>query len=110
MQAPFSGNPETAAGWRWDHSYSRLPDIFYTRTRPVPVANPGLFVFNRPLAVSLGLDPERLENAAAIFAGNDIPEGSEPIAQAYAGHQFGHFTNLGDGRAILLGEHITPGG
>jgi serine/tyrosine/threonine adenylyltransferase len=110
MREPFTGNPETATGWRWDHSYARLPEIFFTRARPVPVARPQLAVLNRPLAISLGLDPDVLEKEAGIFAGNEIPEGSEPIAQAYAGHQFGHFTNLGDGRAILLGEHLTPGG
>ncbi|RYD26396.1 MAG: hypothetical protein EOP87_22805, partial [Verrucomicrobiaceae bacterium] len=110
MQASLTGIPETAAGWRWDHSYSRLPEILFTRTNPVPVAKPGLFIFNRPIAVSLGLDPEKLENAPAIFAGNEIPEGASPLAQAYAGHQYGGFTNLGDGRAILLGEHITPDG
>ena len=96
-------------GWRWDHSYARLPEIFFKRTLPVPVSSPDLVVFNRPLAVSLGLNPDVLENSA-IFAGNEIPEGAEPIAQAYAGHQFGHFTSLGDGRAILLGEQITPDG
>ncbi|MES2660220.1 MAG: YdiU family protein [Verrucomicrobiota bacterium] len=108
MQA--SSSAPTKAGWRWDHSYARLPEIFFARTRPVPVADPQLIILNRPLAVKLGLDPELLENAGSIFAGNEIPEGSEPIAQAYAGHQFGHFTNLGDGRAILLGEHLGPGG
>jgi uncharacterized protein YdiU (UPF0061 family) len=103
-------NSNTAAGWRWDHSYVRLPEIYFTRTLPVPVASPGLVILNRPLAVSLGLDPDVLENSAKIFAGSEIPEGSEPLAQAYAGHQFGHFTNLGDGRAILLGEHLAPDG
>lgn len=98
------------AGWKWDHSYARLPDIFFTPTLPTPVAAPGLAIFNRPLAVSLGLDPDVLENQAAIFGGNEIPAGAGPIAQAYAGHQFGGFTNLGDGRAILLGEHLTPSG
>ena len=100
----------TAAGWNWDHTYVRLPELFFSRTRPVPVMEPQLVILNRSLAVSLGLDPEVLENAGNIFAGNEIPEGSEPIAQAYAGHQFGHFTNLGDGRAVLLGEHLAPGG
>src|SRR6478609_1921002 len=110
MHTPLTGSPETAAGWRWDHSYARLPELFFERTSPVSVADPKLVILNRQLAVSLGLDPEALENADAIFAGNKIPEGSEPIAQAYAGHQFGHFTNLGDGRAILLGEHLAPDG
>lgn len=110
MPAPFTRNSESTAGWRWDHSYARLPDIFHAGTLPVSVADPRLVIFNRPLAVSLGLDPEVLENSANIFAGNEIPEGAEPIAQAYAGHQFGNFTNLGDGRAVLLGEHLAPDG
>jgi uncharacterized protein YdiU (UPF0061 family) len=96
-------------GWRWDHSYSKLPDLFFIRTRPVPVIQPRMVVLNRPLASALGLDPDLLEDPA-VFAGNKVPTGAEPIAQAYAGHQFGHFTNLGDGRAILLGEHLTPEG
>ena len=66
-------------------------------------------MFNEPLAADMGLDPAiLLASAAGIFSGNALPPGAEPIAQAYAGHQFGHFTNLGDGRAILLGEHLTP--
>jgi uncharacterized protein YdiU (UPF0061 family) len=104
---------ETAgAGWHFDNSYSRLPESFYARLNPVPVRSPRMAVFNHALAASLGLKPEILadDNGAAIFAGNVIPEGAEPIAQAYAGHQFGHFTILGDGRAILLGEQITPDG
>ena len=107
MPAPDLSHP--SPGWRWDHSYARLPEIFFTHSHPVPVRGPQLVVLNRPLAVSLGLDPELLENAE-IFAGNEIPQGSEPLAQAYAGHQFGNFTNLGDGRAILLGEHLAPDG
>jgi uncharacterized protein YdiU (UPF0061 family) len=103
---------QTPAGWRWDHSYVRLPGLFFTRTLPVPVRQPRLIVLNRALAVSLGLDPDVLESEhyAGIFAGNVVPEGADPIAQAYAGHQFGHFTGLGDGRAILLGEHLSPDG
>ena len=100
------------AGWRWDHSYVRLPELFFVRTRPVAVREPALVIFNHALAASLGLDATKLEreDGAAIFSGNQIPEGAEPIAQAYAGHQFGHFTGLGDGRAILLGEHLAPDG
>ncbi len=97
-------------GWNWDHTYVRLPELLFSRTRPVPVINPRLAILNRPLALSLGLDPDVLENSADIFAGKEIPPGSDPIAQAYAGHQFGGFTNLGDGRAILLGEHLDPAG
>ena len=110
MTSASSHQPSPPAGWRWDHSYARLPEIFFTRTRPTVVTDPQLSLLNRPLAISLGLNPDALENAAAIFVGNEIPPGSEPIAQAYAGHQFGNFTNLGDGRAILLGEHLTPSG
>ena len=82
------------------------------RRRPRRSAEPRLVVFNRPLATALGLDAEALDGpeGAAIFAGNAVPDGGRPIAQAYAGHQFGYFTALGDGRAILLGEQITPSG
>jgi serine/tyrosine/threonine adenylyltransferase len=100
------------AGWRLEHTYAELPRLFHTPATPTPVRQPRLVVFNRPLAAVLGLDSDALEGAtgAAIFAGNELPEGSRPLAQAYAGHQFGHFTALGDGRAILLGEQITPAG
>jgi uncharacterized protein YdiU (UPF0061 family) len=100
------------AGWNFDNSYARLPEAFHTRVNPTPVAAPRLVLFNRPLARSLGLDPEAFAGpaAAAIFAGNQIPNGAEPIAQAYAGHQYGNLTRLGDGRAILLGEQLTPSG
>lgn len=99
------------AGWRFDNSYARLPEALFTHERPTPVRAPGLVVLNAALARELGLDPDVLrDGGAAVFAGNEIPPGAEPIAQAYAGHQFGHFTNLGDGRAILLGEQIAPTG
>jgi uncharacterized protein YdiU (UPF0061 family) len=100
------------SGWRLEHTYTELPELFYSRVAPTPVREPALVAFNRPLAATLGLDADALENeaGAAIFAGNALPEGAEPIAQAYAGHQFGGFTTLGDGRAILLGEQITPAG
>jgi uncharacterized protein YdiU (UPF0061 family) len=102
---------KSAAGWRFDNSYARLPDALFSRVAPVPVIKPGLAVLNESLARDLGLDAGALQEAGAeVFAGNRIPEGAQPIAQAYAGHQFGHFTNLGDGRAVLLGEQITPGG
>lgn len=86
--------------------------MFYECTKPQPTAKPKLVVLNRKLAGALGLDADALvaANAAAVFSGNRIPDGAEPIAQAYAGHQYGHFTGLGDGRAILLGEHLAPGG
>ena len=104
-------NPTIAdAGWRFDNSYLRLPEPLFAPAPPVPVPAPRLVLFNEPLAIELGLDPGILRDAAAVFTGNELPPGAEPIAQAYAGHQFGHFTNLGDGRAILLGEQLTPAG
>jgi uncharacterized protein YdiU (UPF0061 family) len=102
----------TMAGWRLEHTYAELPQLFYSDAAPTTVREPRLVAFNRPLATMLGLELETLERpeGAAIFAGNALPEGGRPIAQAYAGHQYGHFTALGDGRAILLGEQITPSG
>ena len=104
-------NPPNA-GWNFDNSYARLPQAFYARLNPVPVPAPQLVVFNAALARFLGLNPDALkgEEGAAVFSGNRLPEGAEPLAQAYAGHQFGSFTMLGDGRAILLGEQVTPQG
>jgi uncharacterized protein YdiU (UPF0061 family) len=100
------------AGWNFDNSYARLPEALFVRLNPVPVGKPKLVVFNADLARSLGLNPDALknDNGAAVFSGNRIPEGAEPLAQAYAGHQFGSFTMLGDGRAILLGEQVSPQG
>ena len=100
------------SGWRLEHTYANLPQLFYSAAAPAMVREPRLVAFNRPLATSLGLEPDVLDSpeGAAIFAGNTLPEGGRPIAQAYAGHQFGNFTALGDGRAILLGEQITPCG
>jgi serine/tyrosine/threonine adenylyltransferase len=99
-------------GWNFDNSYARLPQTYFTSQKPIPVSSPKLAIFNKPLAASLGLNIQSLqsEEGAAVFAGNKIPEGASPLAQAYAGHQFGHFTMLGDGRAVLLGEQITPSG
>ncbi len=91
--------------WNFHNSYIELPKIFYTKLSPTTVPAPKLVIFNDSLAASLGV-PLQLE----VFAGNEIPEGAEPLAQAYAGHQFGYFTMLGDGRAILLGEQITDSG
>ncbi|MEZ5417405.1 MAG: protein adenylyltransferase SelO family protein [Vicinamibacterales bacterium] len=101
-----------AAGWRLDHTYAALPPLFHARVAPTPVRQPEFVVLNAPLATALGLDPEALESGdgAAVFAGNRLPDGAQPLAQAYAGHQFGFFTGLGDGRAILLGEQVTPDG
>ena len=96
-------------GWNFDNSYSNLPSSFVYEVSPVPVKLPKLIIFNYDLADQLGLDFSTLDKKelAKIFSGNSIPEGAKSIAQAYAGHQFGHFTILGDGRAVLLGEHIS---
>ena len=90
----------------FQHSYSALPSRFYARANPTVVANPQLVVFNKRLAEDLGLEPNVIEReAAAMLSGNQLPDDANPIAIAYAGHQFGSFVpRLGDGRAILLGE------
>ncbi|MDD1500530.1 YdiU family protein [Agrobacterium sp. CNPSo 3708] len=98
---------------RFDNSYTRLPERFTAAVLPTPVKAPQLIAFNRPLAEELGLDVEGMddERLAAIFSGNAVPQGAEPLAMAYAGHQFGNFVpQLGDGRAILLGEVIDAKG
>jgi uncharacterized protein YdiU (UPF0061 family) len=100
------------AGWRLEHSSAQLPGALHVAVAPTRVRAPKLVILNRLLAAGLGLDGEALAGAeaAAIFSGNVLPPGAAPLAQAYAGHQFGHFATLGDGRAILLGEQITPRG
>ena len=100
------------AGWRFDNTYARLATPLHSRVEPTPVQDPRILIVNRGLAAELGLDPDRLDTPAAapLFTGNALPPGAEPIAQAYAGHQYGNLTRLGDGRAILLGEHLTPSG
>jgi uncharacterized protein YdiU (UPF0061 family) len=97
-------------GWRFDNSYARLSNIMMSRLSPAPVKMPKLIALNSKLSKELGLDFSiiKKEHAASMFAGNSLPQGSEPIAQAYAGHQFGYFTMLGDGRAIVMGEHLAP--
>lgn len=102
----------TERGWNFDNSYTRLPKKFFHILNPTPVTSPQLVILNCPLAESLGLNIQELqaEEGIAVLAGNRVPEGANPLAQAYAGHQFGHFTLLGDGRAHLLGEQITPSG
>src|SRR3954462_13957146 len=97
----------------FDNSYAALPDGFFARVAPTPVTSPKLVKLNRPLALHLGLDPDWLASpeGVEILAGKRVPEGADPIAMAYAGHQFGHFVpQLGDGRAILLGEVIDADG
>jgi uncharacterized protein YdiU (UPF0061 family) len=99
--------------FEFDNSYARLPDRLYARLAPTPVAAPELVRLNRPLAGELGLDADQLATAdgVAVLAGNRLPDGAQPLAQAYAGHQFGNFVpQLGDGRAILLGELIDSAG
>ncbi|UHA72138.1 protein adenylyltransferase SelO [Paenibacillus sp. 481] len=103
-------NERIETGWNFDNSYSGLPKLFFSELNPTPVRSPKLIMFNESLAASLGLDAKALQgpDGVAVFAGNEIPEGALPLAQAYAGHQFGYFNMLGDGRALLLGEHISP--
>ncbi|WP_018922712.1 protein adenylyltransferase SelO [Salsuginibacillus kocurii] len=99
-------------GWNFDNSYARLPKLFFESVEPAPVQAPALVIFNHSLADELGLDTKKLASKEGVeqLAGNQLPAGAEPIAQAYAGHQFGNFTMLGDGRAVLLGEQVTPAG
>ena len=97
----------------FDNSYARLPEGFFARVDPTPVPAPELLALNEGLARRLGLDADWLRSTqgVAMLAGNSIPDGAEPIAQAYAGHQFGGFSpQLGDGRAVLLGEVVAPDG
>jgi uncharacterized protein YdiU (UPF0061 family) len=112
LDTPLTDVPASREGWRFDNSFSRLPESFFVRLSPVPVREPRLVLLNRPLCAELGLDAAMLEtdDGVAQLAGNRIAEGAEPLALAYSGHQFGSFTTLGDGRAILLGEQLTPDG
>lgn len=105
-------NKTTLSGWKLENSYAALPKMLFSVLNPTPVRAPAFAVFNTSLAASLGLDVQALQSddGLAVLAGNKIPEGSMPLAQAYAGHQFGYFTMLGDGRALLLGEQMTPQG
>ena len=99
-------------GWNFDNTYALLPPAFYRIQNAALVREPRIVVFNHALANSLGLDAQRLaaDDGKFIFSGNQLPLGAESLAQAYAGHQFGNFTMLGDGRALLLGEHVAPDG
>ena len=96
-------------GWHFDNTYSKLSKTFKEEIKPTPVDNPELIILNEELATDLNLDFSKVDNKdlAKLFSGNLLPEGANTIAQAYAGHQFGHFTMLGDGRAVLLGEHLA---
>src|SRR5689334_23493885 len=107
--APRAYLDDMTVHFPFQNTYAALPDGFFARVVPTPVAAPRLIKLNRPLARQLGLDSDRLESpeGAEILAGKRVPNGAEPIAMAYAGHQFGYFVpQLGDGRAILLGEAI----
>ena len=100
---------KTNISWNFDNSYSRLSDVFRENINPVAVKSPDLVVLNENLAKELNLNFYEIDRGelSALLTGNILPNGSNAIAQAYAGHQFGHFTMLGDGRAILVGEHLT---
>ena len=101
MQIPF------------DNTYAALPERFFARVRPAPASAPRLIRINRPLAAQLGLDADWLasDDGVRVLAGQTVPDKADPIATAYAGHQFGHFVpQLGDGRAILLGEVVDRHG
>lgn len=102
----------TNIGFNFDNSYINLPESLYRRTMPEKASHPSMILFNHSLAQSLGLDPTGVttETLELMFSGQSLPHGAEPISQAYAGHQFGNFTYLGDGRAHLIGEHLTPSG
>ena len=94
--------------WKFDNTYSKLSETFREFVKPTPVHNPEIVIFNHQLAQEINLDFSKISNIelSKIFSGNSLPQESKTLAQAYAGHQFGHFTMLGDGRAVLLGEHL----
>ena len=96
-------------GWHFDNTYSKLSKTFREEIKPTPVHDPNLVILNEELAKDLNLDFSKIDNKdlAQLFSGNVLPNDTNTIAQAYAGHQFGHFTMLGDGRAVLLGEHLV---
>jgi uncharacterized protein YdiU (UPF0061 family) len=100
------------AGWSFDNTYSKLPGDFLVKQAPIPVKSPELIIINKDLSKDLDLDFTNIskENLSQLFSGNLLPTGSDSIAQAYAGHQFSHFTMLGDGRAVLMGEHLSKNG
>ena len=109
----MSENIEAALRLPFDNTFAQLPTRFYARIEPTPVARPRLIKLNRRLAMMLGVDPDDLASSEGVevLAGNRVPEGAEPLAMAYAGHQFGQFVpQLGDGRALLLGEIVDRGG
>ena len=95
--------------WKFDNTYSKLSETFREFVKPTPVHNPEIVIFNHQLAKELNLEFSKISNIelSKIFSGNSLPQETQTLAQAYAGHQFGHFTMLGDGRAVLLGEHLV---
>ena len=95
-------------GWKFDNTYLNLSPNMFSKIKPTPVKTPKVILFNHDLSKEIDLDFSEIDSTqlALIFSGNQLPNGSESIAQAYAGHQFGHFTILGDGRALMIGEHI----
>jgi protein adenylyltransferase len=95
----------------FDNSFARLPSAFHAPQAPSPVKTPVMVAFNADLARLLGISTDDPGELAQVFAGNQVPDGADPIAQNYAGHQFGHYNpQLGDGRAVLLGETIGTDG
>jgi uncharacterized protein YdiU (UPF0061 family) len=96
-------------GWHFDNTYLKLSKTFREEIKPTPVHDPNLVILNEELAKDLNLDFSKIDNTelSKLFSGNVLPNDTNTIAQAYAGHQFGHFTMLGDGRAVLLGEHLV---
>ena len=95
--------------WKFDNTYSKLSETFREFVKPTPVHNPEIAIVNYQLAKELNLEFSKISNIelSKIFSGNRLPQETQTLAQAYAGHQFGHFTMLGDGRAVLLGEHLV---
>ncbi len=102
----------TESTFQLENTYCNLPGVFFSKLSPTPVSSPEILLFNQKLAEEIGLDLSVLseEERTQLLSGNLVPKGIEPFAQAYAGHQFGNFTMLGDGRALMLGEHLTPSG
>jgi len=97
-------------GWNLEHTYTKLPEIFFRKQKPEAAPDSQICIFNYRLAEMLGLNLNKLCTDHETFTGSKLPHGAKPISQAYAGYQFGHFTMLGDGRAVVLGEQITPDG
>lgn len=111
-QQPISSEGGSNCGFHFETSYTLLPKGFFTEQSPSTVPAPSVVVVNHRLAETIGLNFFGLteQEQAKLFSGNRLPHGATPFAQAYAGHQFGHFTVLGDGRAHLWGEHVAPDG